>query len=111
MVYVNNAFDVSERLACRHVGLLPFAPFKADTFDDPGRALRAWARAYAGRSALWECRRAYVDLRNDGWQVDPKTIQQLWAQKALRVILKLRRRRLGVLTVPAVGAEIAGDVW
>jgi len=40
-------FDISERLACRLVGLTRSAfrrPLKGDTPEDPDRALRAWLR-------------------------------------------------------------------
>jgi putative transposase len=86
-------------------------PLKADTPDDPDRALRAWLRDYARRHARWGYRRAYVDARRDGWQVNHKKIQRLWAEEGLRVVVKRRRKRIGVSTIPAMVAEKAGDVW
>ena len=114
MIHIINTFDVSERSACRLVGLSRSAlrrPLNADTPDDPDRALRAWLRDYARRHARWGYRRAYVDARRDGWQVNHKKIQRLWAEEGLRVVVKRRRKRIGVSTIPAMVAEKAGDVW
>ena len=73
-------FDISERLACRLVGLARSSfrrPLNRDTVDDPDKALRAWLRDYARKHPRWGYRRAYVDARNDGWQVNHKKIQRL----------------------------------
>ena len=107
-------FDISERLACRLVGLSRSAfrrPLKGHTPDDPDKALRAWLRAYARDHARWGYRRAYVGARNDGWVVNHKKIQRLWAEEGLRVVVKRRRKRVGVSTIPAVVATQADDVW
>ena len=114
MIHVINTFDVSERLACRLVGLSRSAfrrPLKADSVDDPDRALRAWLRDYARRHARWGYRRAYVDNRNVGWVVNHKKIQRLWSEEGLLVVVKRRRKRIGASTVPEIAAEKANDVW
>lgn len=114
MIHVINTLDLSERLACRLVGLSRSAfcrPLKADTSEDPDRALRAWLRDYARRHARWGDGRAYVDARRDGWMVNHKKIQRLWTEEGLRVVVKHRRKRIGVSTVPAVVAEKPNDVW
>jgi len=108
-------FDISERLACRLVGLARSAfrrPLKGDTPDDPDRALRAWLRAWARKHARWGYRRAYVDARNDGWAVNHKKIQRLWGEEGLRVVVRRRRKRVGVSDLPTITqAESPGDVW
>ena len=114
MIHVINTFDVSERLACRLVGLSRSSfrrPLQADTPDAPDRVLRAWLRDYARQHARWGYRRAYVDARNDGWVVNHKKIQRLWREEGLRVVVKRRRKRIGVSTIPAVAAEKPNDVW
>ncbi len=114
MIHVINRFDVSERLACRLLGLSKSAfrrPLAADTPNDPDLALRAWLRDYARRHARWGYRRAYVDAKNDGWVVNHKKIQRLWAGEGLRVVVKRRRKQIGVPTVPGITAEKANDVW
>ncbi len=114
MIHVINTFDVSERLACRLVGLSRSAfrrPLKAGASEDSDRALRAWLRDYARRHARWGYRRAYVDARREGWGVNHEKIQRLWAEEGLRVVVKPRRKRVGTSTGPAVTAGKAGDVW
>ena len=80
--HVLNTFDVSERLARRLVGL------SRSAFSGPIKA----------------------DARRDGSQDNHMKIQRLWAEEGLRVVVKRRRKRIGVSTVPAVIAEKAGDV-
>jgi len=108
-------FDISERLACRLVGLARSSfrrPLNRDTVDDPDKALRAWLRAYARKHARWGYRRAYVEARNDGWVVNHKKIQRLWGEEGLRVVVKRRRKRVGVSDLPTITQAAApGDVW
>jgi transposase InsO family protein len=108
-------FDISERLACRLVGLARSAfrrPLKGDTPDDPDKALRAWLRAWARKHARWGYRRAYVEARNDGWVVNHKKIQRLWGEEGLRVVVRRRRKRVGVADLPTITkASAPGDVW
>lgn len=109
-----SVFDISERSACRLVGLSRSAfrrPLKNTTPDDPDRALRAWLRDYARRHARWGYRRASRDARNAGWAVDHKKIQRLWVEEGLRVVVKRRRKRTGQSTTQDVTAVKAGDVW
>ena len=57
-------------------------------------------------------RRAYVDARNDGWEVGHKKIQRLWGEEGLRVVVRRRRKRVGVSDVPGITQALApGDVW
>ena len=72
--------------------------------------MRAWLRDYARRNARWSYLRAYVDARNDGWVVNHKKIQR-WAEDGLRVMVKRRRKRIDVSTVPSVLAQKANDLW
>ena len=108
-------FDISERLACRLVGLARSSfrrPLNRDTVDDPDKALRAWLRAYARKHARWGYRRAYVEARNDGWVVNHKKIQRLWGEEGLRVVVRRRRKRVGVSDLPTITKAAApGDVW
>ena len=94
-----SVFDISERLPCRLVGLSRAAfrqPLKADTRDDPNRTLRAWLRDYARKHPRRGYRRAYVNARDKGWQVNHKKIQRLWVEEGLRVVAKRRRKPIGV---------------
>jgi len=107
-------FDISEQLACRLVGLARSSfrrPLNRDTVDGPDKALRAWLRAYARKHARWGYRRAYVEARR-GWMVNHKKTQRLWGEEGLRVVVKHRRKRVGVSDLPTITKAAApGDVW
>jgi len=114
VIYVMSAFDISERFVCRLVGLSRSAlhrPLKADTPDDPDRALRAWLRDYAASMPNGGYQKPYVDARNNGWVMNHKKIQRLWVEEGLLVVVTRRRKRVGVSTVPDVTAKKANDVW
>ena len=89
-------------------GLLSAGPSKPTLLTT-----RTWlcGRDYARKHPRWGYRRAYVDARNDGWAVNHKKIQRRWAEEGLRVVVKRRRKRIGVSTVPEIAAEKANDVW
>lgn len=106
---------ISERLACRLVGLVQSSlrrPLNGGTAADPDRALRAWLRAYECKHTRRGFRRAHVQARNDGWLVNPKKIQRLRSEGGLRVVVKCRQKRTGVSDLPAITkARAPGDVW
>ena len=59
--HVMRVLDISERLACRLVGLARSSfslPRNGDSIADPDQALRAWLRAYTRKDTRWGYRRA-----------------------------------------------------
>ncbi|MCT2181312.1 IS3 family transposase, partial [Kocuria sp. p3-SID1433] len=105
---------VSERMACRLVGLSRSAyrrPLKGDTVADPDRALREWLRDWAKDHPRYGYRRAYHDARAEGWVVNHKKIQRLWRDEGLRVPQRRRRKRVGSSTVDAPTADAPNVVW
>ncbi|MGO3066885.1 MAG: IS3 family transposase [Brevibacterium linens] len=105
---------VSERMACRLVGLSRSAyrrPLKGDTVADPDRALRDWLRVWAKNHPRYGYRRAYHDARAEGWVVNHKKIQRLWRDEGLRVPQRRRRKRVGSSTVDPPTADAANVVW
>ncbi|MFB9280813.1 IS3 family transposase [Microbacterium laevaniformans] len=105
---------VSERMACRLVGLSRSAyrrPLKGDTALDPDRAFREWLRAWTKDHPRYGYRRAYHDARAEGWVVNHKKIQRLWRDEGLRVPQRRRRKRVGSSTVDAPTADAPNVVW
>jgi putative transposase len=105
---------VSERMACRLVGLSRSAfrrPLRRETTTDPDRALREWLRGYARKHPRWGYRRAHHDARAEGWAVNHKKIQRLWREEGLRVPQQRRRKRTGSSTVDAPTADAPNMVW
>jgi transposase InsO family protein len=57
-------------------------------------------------------RGVYVDARNDGWVVNRKKIQRLWSEEGLRVVVRRRRKRVGVADLPTITKAAAPrGVW
>ncbi|EFJ2279867.1 IS3 family transposase, partial [Escherichia coli] len=112
--HLKRKLRVSERMACRLVGLSRSAyrrPLKGDTVADPDRALRQWLRAWAKDHPRYGYRRAYHDARAEGWVVNHKKIQRLWRDEGLRVPQRRRRKRVGSSTVDAPTADAPNVVW
>ena len=88
-------FGVSERFACRTIGQhrstqrLP-EPVPPD--DDA--EIREHLRAFAKKRPRWGWRRAAVDLRLNGYQINDKRVRRLWRDEGLRVPQRKRKKRL-----------------
>jgi len=52
-----------------------------------------------------------VHLREQGYPVNRKKVQRLWREEGLRVVQRVRRKRAGISTVPAVAAHAPDAVW
>ena len=85
---LKSALGMSERLACKAVGLarstyhrVPIAQSPAD----PDAELRAWLRAYATAHPCHGFRRAWAALRHDEHRrINKKKVQRLWAEEGLQ---------------------------
>jgi putative transposase len=88
-------FGVSERRACRVIGLhrstqrLTPPPVTDDEAD-----LRVFLRDFAKRRPRWGWRRAAKEARRVGRQVNDKRVRRLWRDEGLRVPQKKRKKRL-----------------
>ncbi|WP_372341547.1 IS3 family transposase [Nocardia sp. CC216A] len=107
--------DMSERLACKVVGLarstyrrLP-AP---QTPADPDAGLRAWLRSYATKHPGHGFRRAWAALRFDeGSAVNKKKVHRLWREEGLQVRAHSPRKRVGCSSAPLIEADAPKVVW
>ena len=114
MAHLRQRYQVSERRACRAIGQNRSTQRRPRPVLAPEEALRARLREL---SALWPrygYRRAWAQLRLEGWLVNPKRVQRLWQEEGLRVpVQTIKRRRLGQSTVPAsrLRAERPNQVW
>lgn len=80
----------------------------------PEHRLRHWLREYAKTWPRYGYRRAWSDLRSEGWLVNRKRVQRLWREEGLRVPpYAPKRRRIGNSTVPAkrLRATRLNQVW
>ncbi len=112
---LKDTLSMSERLACKAVGLarstyrnLPIAATPAD----PDADLRAWLRAYATKEPCHGFRRAWAALRHDeGQTVNVKKVHRLWCAEGLQRRVHSPRRRAGVSSAPEVIADAPKVVW
>jgi len=106
---------MSERLACRAVGLarstyrrLPLA----QTPSDPDAEMRDWLRGYATKHPCHGFRRAWAALHFDERrEVNKKKIHRLWREEGLQVRVHSPRKRAGVSSAPPVIADAPKVVW
>jgi putative transposase len=112
---LKDTLSMSERLACKAVGLarstyrrLPLAATPAD----PDAQLRVWLRAYATKHPCHGFRRAWAALRHDeGHEVNVKKVHRLWREEGLQRRVHSPRKRAGVSSVPPVVADAPKVVW
>jgi putative transposase len=111
---LKEVLGVSERLACKAVGLarstyrcLPVA----QTPDDPDAELRQWLRDYSAKHPCHGFRRAWAALRHDGHRdVNKKKVHRLWKAEGLQRRVHSPRKRTGQSSWPAEAAADAPKV-
>ena len=112
---LKDIFGMSERLACKAVGLAR-ATYRrrpaAQTPADPDAEMRAWLRAYATKHPCHGFRRAWAALRYDEHrEVNKKKVHRLWREEGLQVKIRSPRKRPGVSSIPPVEADAPNVVW
>ncbi|MCI6585207.1 MAG: IS3 family transposase [Mobiluncus sp.] len=78
--------DISGRKACKLAGLSRSAFRRKpnrERVDDPDKALREKLRQWAKTHPCQGYRRAWADLRAEGWVVNRKKVQRLWREVVL----------------------------
>jgi transposase InsO family protein len=112
---LTETLSMSERLACRAVGLsrsthrrLP----QAQTPTDPDMNVRAWLRSYATKHPCHGFRRAWAALRHDeGRMINVKKVHRLWCEEGLQRRVHSPRKRAGTSTAPEVISDAPKVVW
>ena len=112
---LKDTLSLSERLACKAVGLarstyrrLPLAQSPAD----PDAALRAWLGCYATKHPCHGFRRAWAALRYDERrEVNRKKVHRLWREEGLQVPVRSPRKRARASSVPQIPADAPQVVW
>src|SRR5690606_16854422 len=78
-------FGVSERRACRTVGLHRSTQrLVPPPISDEEAELRAWLRKFSTDRPRWGWRRAAKTARRAGWNVNNKRVRRLWRDEGLR---------------------------
>ena len=88
-------FGVSERRACRVIdqprSTQRLEPPSPDEFE---RKVRDWLVAFSSLHPRWGWKRAYHQMRREGWNVNKKRIQRLWRSEGLKVPYRKRKKPL-----------------
>jgi putative transposase len=112
---LKDTLSMSERLACKAVGLARSTYRRlhvAQTPADPDAEMRAWLRSYATKHPCHGFRRAWAALRYDERrEVNKKKVHRLWREEGLQVRVHSPRKRAGVSSIPPVEADAPNVVW
>ena len=92
--YLQTTYEMSERRACRVLGLDRTSVRYQATRPDDG-ALRERLKALANERRRFGYRRLHVLLRREGHAVNKKRVQRLYREEKLTV-----RRQTGVTSMP-----------
>lgn len=113
---LKDVLGVSERLACKAVGLARSTYRRipvAQTPADPDAELRQWLRDYSVKHPCHGFRRAWAALRHDERRdVNKKRVHRLWKEEGLQRRVHSPRKRAGKSSWPAeVAADAPKVVW
>ncbi|KZS75294.1 integrase [Mycobacterium kansasii] len=113
---LKEVLGVSERLACKAVGLARSTYRRipiAQTPADPDAELRAWLRTYSTKQPCHGFRRAWAALRHDERRdVNKKKVHRLWKEEGLQRRVHSPRKRAGQSSCPPeVTADAPKVVW
>lgn len=105
MRHLQDRYAVSERRACRLVGIQrSILRYRPQRSDDAG--LRSRLRALAAERPRFGYRRLHVLLRREGHRVNHKRIHRLYRAEGLAVRRRLRKRvAIGRGVPPSVGSQ------
>ncbi len=104
-------FDVSERRACRVVGLSRSSHRYRHRLSEP-KGLRNRLREHAAQYRRWGYKKMTVLLQRDGYRVNHKRVYRVYRQEKLLVHQRRRRRRCASLVrVPPRRAERPNQQW
>ncbi|MGA9357769.1 MAG: IS3 family transposase [Mycobacterium sp.] len=112
---LTTTLDMSERMACRTVGLARSTHRRlpvAQTPADPDADMRAWLRSYATKNPCHGFRHAWATLRYDERrEANKKKVHRLWREEGLQVKVTSPRKRAGVSSIPPITADAPNVVW
>ncbi len=108
--------ECSQRFACRVASQSRSTQRRtprSQTIEDPDRWLRDWLNDFAVKKNNQRkgYRRAYADLRAEGYKINRKKVQRVWREEGLQVKVRRRRKRVGTTTTDTRKAEGMNHIW
>jgi putative transposase len=108
--WLMTVFQVSQRRACRLVGLGRSTYWYRSQAQDQS-ALRLRLKELAAVRVRYGYRRLTILLRREGWPVGQRRVYRLYRQENLLVRTKVRRKRAAQIRVPLSGALRPNQRW
>lgn len=110
VTYVRTSVEVSERTACRLLGIhRALVRYRPRRVDDP--ALRAALVAWAATKRRWGVPRLTNKMRRLGFRVNPKRIARLCREGRLLLRRRKGRKRVAVVRVPRLVPSGPNQRW
>lgn len=110
MRFLEVGFRVSERRACRVIGVRR-SSYRYRSRAQDQTALRMRLRELAAVRMRYGYRRLHVLLRREGWQVNHKRVYRLYRQEGLSLRLKARKKRVSGLRVALTAPQAPNQQW
>lgn len=108
--WLREELGISQRLACRAVGLHRSTyHYEPKPIDDA--ELRAALRRVAARKSRYGYRRLHVLLAREGWELNHKHVYRLYREEGLAVRRKSRKTRAGQKRVKLGTATRVNEHW
>jgi putative transposase len=110
VTYIREEFQLSERKACRAVGLHRSTCVYRRR-DERGEVVRLRLRELAAERPRYGYRRLHVLLLREGYQVNHKRVHRLYRQEGLAVLRRRRKRVASGIRRPLPRAERLNECW
>jgi putative transposase len=108
--YFRAGFRVSERRACRVVGI-PRSSYRYRSAARDQTALRLRIRELAATRVRYGYRRLHVLLRREGWRVNHKRVYRLYREEGLGIRVKRRKKLASAPRVLPPPAQRPHERW
>lgn len=109
--HIVSVFRRSVRKACSLIGIqrrvFGYAPKVRE--DEP--LIRARLKAYASEFRRWGCQHFHDKLRDEGWLINHKRTERLYALEKLQIRKRRRVKRSSASRVPPPQAQRINHVW
>jgi putative transposase len=110
VAYVSNAHNVSERRACRVLGV-ERALVRYSFMRPPDTALRERLKTLAAERRRFGYRRLAIFLRRDGFVCNIKKIRRIYREEGLMVKRRKGRKRAIGTRTPLPRPDSVGQIW
>lgn len=109
--HIVSVFRRSVRKACSLIGIHRRVFSYSPKVREDEALIRARLKAFAGEFRRWGCQHFHDKLREEGWLVNHKRTERLYALEKLQIRKRRRVKRSSASRVPPPRAERINHVW